>query len=73
MGLCGQFLQPDLPLAPDHYIIEAEGGLTPGTIPIDESPETQVDNMYSMMWPNADINMQDDPWMEFMKGQNDAF
>ncbi|GKT44228.1 regulatory protein gal4 [Colletotrichum spaethianum] len=41
--------------------------------PIDESPQTQINSVFSMMWPNvppmeaADVVMGDDAWMEFLK------
>lgn len=46
--------------------------------PINESPQTQMNNVYSMMWPNvpaleADVVMQDDAWMEFLRGEDPDF
>jgi len=43
--------------------------------PTNESPQTQMNNVYSMMWPNvpaleADVVMQDDAWMEFLRGED---
>ena len=36
--------------------------------PVEESPQTQINGMFSMMWPNADIAMGDDAgWMEFLQ------
>jgi len=34
-----------------------------------------MNNVYSMMWPNvpaleADVVMQDDAWMEFLRGED---
>jgi len=42
--------------------------------PTGESPHTQINNVYSMMWPNpplagADIVMQDDAWLRFLEEQ----
>ncbi|KAI1777478.1 hypothetical protein F4818DRAFT_410558 [Hypoxylon cercidicola] len=43
--------------------------------PIADSPQTQINHIYSMMWPNvtpleaADLVMGDDAWMEFL-GEN---
>jgi transcriptional regulatory protein GAL4 len=40
--------------------------------PIDESPQTQINSVFSMIWPNvapleaADLVMGDDSWMEFL-------
>lgn len=46
-----------------------------GLSPINESPQTQMNNVYSMMWPNvpaleADVVMRDDAWMEFLRGED---
>ncbi|KAI1763505.1 hypothetical protein GGR53DRAFT_497352 [Hypoxylon sp. FL1150] len=41
--------------------------------PIADSPQTQINHIYSMMWPNvtpleaADLVMGDDAWMEFLR------
>lgn len=39
--------------------------------PTDDSPQTQISNVYPMMWPNvpdleADVLMQDDTWLKFL-------
>ncbi|RDW73629.1 hypothetical protein BP5796_07071 [Coleophoma crateriformis] len=39
-----------------------------------ESPQTQISNVYSMMWPNvpaveADVVMQDEAWLRFLSEQ----
>lgn len=41
--------------------------------PTEESPQTQINNIYAMMWPNAnaadtDLLMQDGEWMSFLPG-----
>jgi transcriptional regulatory protein GAL4 len=41
--------------------------------PVDESPQTQINGLYEMMWPSmnayeADVVMQDDAWMDFLRG-----
>lgn len=46
--------------------------------PINESLQTQMNHVYNMMWPNvsaleADVVMQDDTWMEFVRGENTDF
>jgi len=46
--------------------------------PINESPQTQMNHVYNMMWPNlpaleADVVMQDDAWMEFLRGEVPGF
>jgi transcriptional regulatory protein GAL4 len=66
-GLCAQFLQPEAPVQTEKDAAQAEEFIR-GLTPIDESPQTQMSNMYGMMWPNvpaleADIFMQDDAWM----------
>ncbi|KAH6682919.1 fungal-specific transcription factor domain-containing protein [Halenospora varia] len=78
LKLCGQFLQEELAhgsgIGPEGHGMEAGGGLSP----INESPQTQMNNVYSMMWPNvpaleADVVMQDDAWMEFLRGEDPDF
>ncbi|KAF2162326.1 hypothetical protein M409DRAFT_69218 [Zasmidium cellare ATCC 36951] len=57
------------------YLLQSQDGL--GAIPADllqpveESPQTQLSSVYSMMWPNAntadfDTLITDDSWMEFI-------
>jgi hypothetical protein len=63
LKLCGQFLQD-----------EEKVGMA-NADPTNESPQTQMNNVYSMMWPNvpaleADVVMQDDAWMEFLRGED---
>lgn len=47
-------------------------------IPIDESPQTQINSVFSMIWPNvssieaADMVMGDDAWMDFLRGEGAA-
>ena len=42
--------------------------------PIDESPQTQINHVFPMMWPNAtaleaaEEVMGDDAWLEFLRG-----
>lgn len=52
------------PVAPEQWISE----------PVEESPQTQINNVFSMMWPNvppmeaADVVMGDDAgWMDFLR------
>ncbi|TVY88081.1 Regulatory protein, partial [Lachnellula willkommii] len=72
--LCGRFLHDD-EIAGGRS--DAGSGPEPigGLSPINESPQTQMNNVYSMMWPNipaleADVVMQDDAWMEFLRGED---
>ncbi len=65
-GLCEQYLE--------HPRFRKDQDEDVGVVqePIDESPQTQMNHVYSMMWPNlpaleADVMMQDDAWMEFLK------
>ncbi|KAK1579189.1 LOW QUALITY PROTEIN: fungal-specific transcription factor domain-containing protein [Colletotrichum navitas] len=84
MDLCGRFLNDDAAAARvlvAHPQIQtaATPGYEPNTVPIgtpepiDESPQTQINSVLSMMWPNvppmeaADVVMGDDAWMEFLK------
>lgn len=62
LKLCGSFL---------HDELESND-------PTNESPRTQINHVYNMMWPNvsaleADVVMQDDAWMDFLKGENPEF
>ncbi|KUJ10575.1 uncharacterized protein LY89DRAFT_700957 [Mollisia scopiformis] len=55
--------------------LEDHDGHGLGMSPINESPQTQMSSVYPMMWPNineyeADVIMQDDAWMEFLRGEN---
>lgn len=74
LKLCGRFLQDD-----ENAGERSDAGSGPepigGLSPINESPQTQMNNVYSMMWPNvpaleADVVMQDDAWMEFLRGED---
>lgn len=43
-------------------------------LPIDESPQTQMNSVYPMMWPNvpafeAADQFMDDAWMDFLGGE----
>ncbi|EFQ36180.1 fungal specific transcription factor domain-containing protein [Colletotrichum graminicola M1.001] len=84
MDLCGRFLNDDAAAArvlAAHPRVQtaAMSGYEPNTVPIgtpdpiDESPQTQINSVLSMMWPNvppmeaADVVMGDDAWMEFLK------
>ncbi|KAK2024053.1 fungal-specific transcription factor domain-containing protein [Colletotrichum zoysiae] len=84
MDLCGRFLNDDAVAArvlathPQMQTTTAPG-YEPDTVPIgepepiDESPQTQINSVFSMMWPNvppmeaADVVMADDAWMEFLR------
>lgn len=88
MKLCGQYLQHDT-VQDASLGVNVDGGLGTGEAgmgglelremsPINESPQTQMNNVYSMMWPNvpaleADVVMQDDAWMEFLRGEDPDF
>lgn len=87
--LCGRFLhsskaeEVDDPQAatrgefvPSHAPTQPAASLQPyaDSQPVGESPETQINNVFSMMWPNvppleaADVAMGDDTgWMEFLR------
>lgn len=85
MKLCGQYLQNENQDAGgEGGLVNGEGGedgtggMVGGLSPINESPQTQMNNVYSMMWPNvpaleADVVMQDDAWMEFLRGEDPDF
>jgi transcriptional regulatory protein GAL4 len=76
MKLCGQYLE-DAAIEETRLGIDS-GSEGAGMDPIDESPQTQMNDLYSMMWPNvpvleADVVMQDDAWMEFLRGEDPDF
>ncbi|KAK1660130.1 fungal-specific transcription factor domain-containing protein [Colletotrichum godetiae] len=86
IDLCGRFLDSSdvaIPVAPASAAqadsatspsYEANTAQASAPEPIDESPQTQINSVFSMMWPNvppleaADVVMGDDAWMEFLKG-----
>ncbi|CAI6335260.1 unnamed protein product [Periconia digitata] len=74
--LCGPFLHPQ---PPDQS--SASLDITPGSaileFPTQESPQTQINNVYAMMWPNAnpsevDVLMQDGMWTGFFPDTEDG-
>ncbi|KAK2012209.1 fungal-specific transcription factor domain-containing protein [Colletotrichum eremochloae] len=84
MDLCGRFLNDDsvaarVLVAHPQMQTTTTPSYEPNTVPvdtpepIDESPQTQINSVFSMMWPNvppmeaADVVMGDDAWMEFLK------
>ncbi|KXH34587.1 fungal specific transcription factor domain-containing protein [Colletotrichum simmondsii] len=86
IDLCGRFLHSNdiaLSVAPSATAradsttsssYENNAAQSSAPEPIDESPQTQINSVFSMMWPNvppleaADVVMGDDAWMEFLKG-----
>ena len=71
--------------APSHDMSLNQGGFNntlPNQLePIDESPQTQLGNVFPMMWPNvnafemADGAIDDDAWLGFLRsglGENQA-
>lgn len=65
--LCADFLHPAPP--PEGVQSNAPNSLQA----TGESPQTQISNVYSMMWPNAnpsgvDVLMSDPTWASFMTG-----
>ncbi|KAM5354420.1 hypothetical protein ACJ41O_001069 [Fusarium nematophilum] len=81
LDLCGRYLnhrQPETPAAdqpPEVVNSTNEEQFEPWTEsrPVDESPQTQINSVINMMWPNvppmeaADVVMGDDAgWMEFL-------
>jgi transcriptional regulatory protein GAL4 len=73
--LCGPFLQPQA-IPQDARVLA-----TPNSAilehPTEESPQTQIQNGYSMMWPNAndtevDMLMQGGLWSNFLPAMNEA-
>ncbi len=51
-----------------EYLINTQASDALQLNPTVESPQTQINNVYSMMWPNAeaDVVMQDDAWLRFL-------
>ncbi|KAK7184486.1 hypothetical protein DPSP01_012647 [Paraphaeosphaeria sporulosa] len=75
--LCGPFLQPQIN---DHAAGSTPDSTTLASYPplesTQESPQTQINSVYAMMWPNAnpadvDILMQDGIWNNFFTGMSD--
>lgn len=84
MDLCGDFLDSTHPA--DGAAERRQPGRVPGIDdatptapqpmqePTDTSPQTQINSVLSMMWPNvppleaADVVMGDDAWMDFLRG-----
>ena len=72
MKLCGHYLK-DIGIDQEQVTMDGVG-----FSPTNESPQTQMNHVYSMMWPNvpaleADVVMQDDAWMEFLRGEDPGF
>jgi transcriptional regulatory protein GAL4 len=68
--LCGPFLQPQT-IAQEATMVTTPDVLT--GYPTEESPQTQINNVYSMMWPNAndtevDALMQGGLWNDVFSG-----
>ncbi|KAG9255844.1 uncharacterized protein F5Z01DRAFT_672492 [Emericellopsis atlantica] len=89
VGLCGRFLSSEEVALPqqqqqqqqqqqttsvDEEMAESASWLGPDH-PVGESPQTQINGVFSMMWPNAatsDFTMGDDAgWMEFLRAGSD--
>lgn len=75
LDLCGRYLNSETSSADVSHLeswVEGE--------PVDESPQTQINNVINMMWPNvpqmgpADVVMGDDAgWMEVLNGGGAGF
>jgi hypothetical protein len=64
--LCGQYLSKGS--SPSAAPEQSSG-------PMNASPHTQMNSVYSMMWSHApafdeDLTMQDDAWMAFLAEEN---
>lgn len=75
--LCGPFLQPQ---TYDQAAGSTPDSATLATYPplesTQESPQTQINSVYAMMWPNAnpadvDVMMQDGLWNNFFSGMGE--
>lgn len=67
--LVGGFLNMDASTSPS-----AIGGAMPVPDATQESPQTQISNVYSMLWPNVNANemdlmMGDGTWQDFMNAE----
>lgn len=54
----------------EEYLVNTPTAAGPFN-PTDDSPQTQLNSAYPMMWPNlpgmeADVFMQDDTWLKFL-------
>ena len=68
--LCGPFLQPQVQDQPFGSTPDSTFVTYPPQESTQESPQTQINNVYAMMWPNAnpadvDVLMQDGLWTGF--------
>lgn len=73
--LCGPFLQPQMAAQDAHALTTPDGVLLEH--PTEESPHTQINNVYSMMWPNAndaevDVLIQRGIWADFLPNVDNA-
>lgn len=69
--LCGPFLQNHQASQDAQVTATPDSGMM--GYPTDESPQTQINNVYSMMWPNAndaevDVLMQSGLWTDLFPG-----
>lgn len=67
--LCGSFLYPKPAVQDAHILANSHRDIVEH--PTEESPHTQINNVYSMMWPNAneaevDVLTQGGLWAEFL-------
>ncbi|KAI4663350.1 uncharacterized protein J4E78_003762 [Alternaria triticimaculans] len=73
--LCGPFLQSEITGQDAHVLATPAGDLLEHAT--EESPQTQINNVYSMMWPNAndaeaDVLMQGGLWPDFLPDVDDS-
>jgi transcriptional regulatory protein GAL4 len=73
--LCGQFLQPHMTEQTASVVATPDPGLVGN--PTEESPHTQINNVYGMMWPNAndaevDVLMQGGLWTDLFPEMESA-
>lgn len=74
-------MHPPEQATPSHAVDHSQGPIWLENQPVGESPQTQINSVFSMMWPNvppieaADVVMGDEAgWMEFLRaGSNEGW
>ena len=73
--LCGPFLQPQVAAQDQQFVATPDNNIM--GYPTEESPQTQINDVYAMMWPNAnqaevDVLMQEGLWTDFFPGMEET-
>ncbi|KAF1849074.1 uncharacterized protein K460DRAFT_415510 [Cucurbitaria berberidis CBS 394.84] len=73
--LCGPFLRPQAAAQDQNFVATPNEPILGD--PTEESPQTQINDVYAMMWPDAnhveaDVLMQEGIWTDFFPGMAEA-